>query len=366
MDVLQPVDEAAPSLEEALSAAYDASDAGDASPSLNAQPGERPAPAPAPQPQQPAQAAQPAGEPQRDAQGRFVPKAPETGQPNQQPGAAQPLAAGGPAQAQTTAPPLSWSAPAKAEFAKLSPTIQQEVLKREGEIAQGKLEWEQKAERFNRLDSILAPRRDQIAMAGSDEAGYVQRLFAAEDVLRRTPVDGILYLGQQYGVNWNQLLQRLSGSPAAQQPQLPPQLQPLMQQVQSLTQTVQQQQRATQQSHLDEATRHIAAFGQDPANVYFENVRGDMAKLMANGQATNLKEAYEAACWARSDIRPLMIQAQSQEQQRQAQETAKAKAAAARQASGSVTGSPTPGARAAGPKQTLDDALSEAWDAAAA
>lgn len=357
----------APSLEEGLGAFWDAaeSDAGAALPTASvAQPGERPAAAPAPAP--PAQqSAAPAMV--RGPDGKFVAKAPEPQQatPKTEPNAPQ-LA--GEALPAPIAPPATWSATAKAKFTALDPEIQAEVLKREKDMDTGRAQWEQGAARLNRLDSVLAPRRDQFALAGSDEASYVGRLLTAEDALRRAPVDGLVYLGQQYGVNWQALIQRVTGQPGGQPAQpMHPALQQIGQQVQTLTQTVQQQQAAASQAQRDQVAQEISAFAADPANLYYENVRADMAELFqasaAAGKPISLRQAYDRAVWGNDTIRPLLIQAQAADQQRKAADEAKAKTAAARQASGSVTGSPTPGARTPpGPKGTLVDALSQAWD----
>jgi hypothetical protein len=358
---------AEPDLRSELSAAFDEFDGGDnsgtgaaTSTATNAQRGERPASAPAQETA--AQAAQRA----RDEQGRFA-KPGDATQTQSKIEPKTPEQAAAASQTPST-PPATWSAAAKAKFASLDPEVQREVLKRETEMDQGRAQWQQGAERLNRLDAILAPRRERFALAGVDEVRAVQALFAAQDLLERQPVDALLYLGRQAGVDWRAVFQRLQGAPAQQQPQVPPGMEPLVRQVQTLTQHVTQQQRDAEQGRRNEHLSQVQQFAADPKNIYFENVRDRMGQLLRSGGAKDLSEAYEQACWADPQVRPLMVQAQAQEQQRQATEAARARTALARHASGSVIGSPRPGASgsSSAPSATLRDDLSQAWDAAAA
>ena len=310
------------------------------------------APAPA---ETPAQAA----ERVRDEAGRFA-KPAEAGQiPSE---AKTPQAGGEPPKPETIAPPASWSATAKANFAALPPVVQQEVLKREQDIEKGKAQWDQKAERFNRLDSLLAPRRERFQLAGLDDVQAVQALFAAQDYLERSPREGIAYLARQYGVDLRSFAQG-GQQQAAPQPPMPPALQAMFQDVQSLKSVFAQQQQSAAQVAQSHVQSEITAFQSDPKNLYFENVKGDMAKLINSGQASGLQDAYDKATWANPEIRTLLLQQQQQSQTAQAQQAARAKADAARHASGSITGSPAPGSSPAssGPAPTLRDELARAF-----
>jgi len=330
--------------------------------------------APATEPGKPAtpkpdQSAAPAADGARDAQGRFVAKTGEQAQTTTQSQPADSTAgAGEPGATPPIAPPVSWSATAKSVFPSLPPAIQAEIVKREGDIERGRAQWQQGAERLNRLDQVLAPRQQRLQMVGIDEATYVRALLAADEYLDRDPVSALLDLGRQKGVNWSALVGRLSGQPAQPGPQgqgpLPQQLAPIVGQVQQLTQWAQQQQRKAEQGRMQGHVNAVEQFAADPANVYFHNVRTTMSQLIKAGAATTLEDAYQKACWADPEIRPLMLQAQASAAEQQRQSAARAKVQQARNASGSVTGSPSPGAtsgRGASPK-TLRDGLAQAWD----
>lgn len=359
------------SISDALSAAFDADEAGQAGqagtpPAAAPAPAQATAPAPAAEtkaPDTPEQAAERA----RDATGKFA-KAPEAPAAKTIIDPAKPEA-GAELQlpAETIVPPAAWSPAAKAAFANADPIIQQEALKREKDWEAGTAQRNEQAQRFNRLDSILAPRRERFALAGLDETQAVQALFAAQDFLERDARGGLLYLCRQYGVHPQTLLQAGGQAPAQAEP-IHPQLQAVLQEFNALKGVVTQQQQTSSQAALAQANSHIDQFRADPKNIYFENVKKDMAVLITSNQAKDLQDAYDKAIWASPEIRPLLLQAQQTAAAKAAQDAAAAKVAAAKAASGSVTGSPAPGS-SGGQGQTpanLRDALSQAWDQAVA
>lgn len=347
----QPTPEAQPTLREALTSAMAASNSGDegqaAAPPAGVQ-----APATIPDPAQ--QTAAQSAERARDEQGRFA-KAPDGAQtPPPETNQA------GPEALAPIRPPASWSAAAKADFATLAPHIQKEVLRREGEIEEGLAQRHRQIGRLNRLDEILAPRQERFQLAGLDEVQAVRALFAAQDLLERDPVNALLYLARQSGVDLRQLLGAAVGQ-QPQQAQLPPEFQQLAGQVQTLSQSFAQQQATAQQQQIAPYVQQVEAFFADPKNLYAQNVEEAMMNLFRSGQAKTLQEAYDAACWQRPDIRPHMLKAQAD----QAAAAARAKANEARQAGGSVIGSPQPGASPlnGGPAPSLRDELVRAWNA---
>ena len=282
------------------------------------------------------------------------------GEPSASPSGQPPAGEG-----KTIAPPSSWSATAKAEFAKLPEVIRQEVLKREADIERGKAQWDQKAARLNRLDAVLAPRTERFRLAGIDEAHAVQALLAAQDLLERDPVSGLSYLARQYGVD----LRRSAQPPGpGQQPpqgraQLPPELRRIAEEVQTLKGVFAQQQNAAEHARRSESLTHVQGFAADPSRLYFENVREAMAGLLRAGRASDLDDAYQQATWSDPEIRALFLREQAGQAQLQARGAASAKVADARRASGSVTGSPSPGATPGrtSPTATLRDELEAAF-----
>lgn len=257
----------------------------------------------------------------RGADGKFVAKEAETAQditdqPSEE--VAEP-----PSQA-VTRPPSSWSPAAKAEFDKLPPAVQQAVAKREQEIDQGLRRKAEEVKRYQPLEDLIAPRRSKWNLAGMDDASALRTLFAAQDVLETNAVQGIQHLMRAYGVTAAQL----TGQPSEAQPVgQPTQDNALLQRIAQLEQSLQNREQETYQSQVE-------AFQNDPANLYFENVRSEMAVLLQSGKAKDLKEAYEMACWMRPDIRSL-LQVPQVSKQADVEKVERAKRAGA-----SVTGSP--------------------------
>jgi hypothetical protein len=260
----------------------------------------------------------------RGPDGKFIAKAPEMVQDTPD----QPSeAVADPAAKLAIRAPASWSPAAKATFDKLPPEVQQAVAKREQEIDHGLRRKSEEVKRYEPLEQVLAPRRAQWAAQGMDEVHAVKTLLAAQDLLEKNPMQGLEFLARSYGVNLNTA--QPQGQPHQAQPARDshPEIAALKQQLQVLQSQVQTAQTAPIVSQID-------AFQNDPANLYFENVRDDMAVLLHNGKASDLKEAYEMACWMRPDIRPFLQTAQAPAAPVQD------KAAQARRAAVSVTGSP--------------------------
>lgn len=236
----------------------------------------------------------------RDEQGRFA-KAPEAVQD-------APVEVQEPAK--TILPPRSWTAAAKAKFNALDPDVQQEVLRREGEMDQGKAQWDTKAELFNKLDAVLAPVKDQLAFNGMTPDTYVGALVNADQALRGpNKVQALQFLAQQYGINLGQQLPQ-SGpqtQPVTGQPD--PQYQALQQRFNDLQSRVDQRDKAAEAEKQAVFVRQIEDFASDPAHLYFDNVKPEMAALLQSGSAKDLQGAYDMACHARPDIRALIAAA---------------------------------------------------------
>lgn len=324
----------------------------------------------------------------RDESGRFKakegaePAAPEPiSEPEKSPAAEPP--------SETIRVPASLPAALKAKFSELPEEWRNAFLKRDEDVNSAKAQWDEKASKLNRLESIIAPHRDAWSVQGMDDHQALSRLVSAEKVLRETPVQGIVYLAQAYGVDLRQLVQPTGQqqppqpgmAPQGHQPGAPgfvdPALQPLLSEVQSLKDSFAKREQLETETQLAAAQRQIAEFANKPENLYFENVKGRIGALLESGQAESLQQAYEMAVWADREIRPLLLADQQKQAAKQAADEAarvkatqeaeaRAKAQAAAKASGSVTGAPTPGAAPAVDRSRAHDlraTLQDAWNA---
>jgi hypothetical protein len=266
-----------------------------------------------------------------------------------------------PAAAPTEAPqepipaPAALSAVAKSQWATLPPVIQAEWAKRERDMDAGLQKQAVQLKRFERIDEAIAPHRNYLAINGLTDESYLRSLIAADGMLRGpNPGDALAQIAGMYNIDLRQTGQPGQQPQQAQQPQ--PQAQPdpryqeLVQTVASLQQTVAQQQSAAQESVNTQRQSQIDNFAKD--HLYFENVRQQMGALLRSPGLAELaetspldamKSAYDQACWAHPEIRPLLLAEQTATQEAAARAAVSAKANEARQASGSVTGSPTPG-----------------------
>ena len=234
-------------------------------------------------------------------------------------------------------PPDAWSPAAKAKFATLDLDIQQEVMRREAEVHKGFTTQDEHRKVGKTFNDAMAPYLPMIRAEGGDPITAVQNLMQTAYNLRAgnqaQKQEMAIALCQQYGIDLNGIFQRLQGG----QQQVHPQVAQLQQQLAQLQQERQQQTSTAQAQEQAQLNQTIESFASDPKNVYFANVKPEMAALLRDGRAKDLQEAYDMACWARPDIRPLMLQ--QTEQQKQA--AARAQTQKARVAGASISGSPT-------------------------
>jgi len=80
----------------------------------------------------------------------------------------------------------------------------------------------------------------------------------------------------------------------------------------------------------------VDAFASNPKNNFLEQVKPLMASLLSSGQAKDLQEAYDKACWSDPTIRTSLLAAQNTELDAKR----KAEVRAKKQASVSINGSP--------------------------
>lgn len=178
-----------------------------------------------------------------------------------------------------------------------------------------------------------------------------------EDALRRDPILGAIEVWQRMGYNPRQVIGHiLSRFSPASQTQASPQTAPQAASIdtsQFITKTDIERQKIEAE---------IKSFADDEKNMYFADVRPDMARLVTAGIANNLRDAYVAACKLHG-VDPSLKDGNAVIQ-------AKSSAAAlkARKADKAIGGSPSRGNTnaSASSGQRTDRTLSEEIDAAIA
>ncbi len=294
--------------------------------------------------------------PSRDDHGRFAPKVVD--KPQDAPQIAQAdTSAGEPAKA--ISPPHSWTAAAKSKFATLDPDIQAEVLRREKEMQEGLDQWAPKGEVYNKFEALVSPIRDRLSLAGINEFQYFGALQAADNLLRTNPIQGLLTVAQQYGIQPAQLAAHLGvqlpNGPQAYAPQpqmMDPALIQMQQQLAELTHARETDRAAQEEARTAEMRAEIDAFRNDPANIYFDNVIPKMQALLKAGEADTIADAYDMAIHADKTIRGLIAQQAGKPQP-------------GKPNGANVTGSPglvKPGQKASDPSSSLEDDIRNAFN----
>lgn len=250
--------------------------------------------------------------------------------------------------------PSSWKPDAQQAFSQLPPQVQDEVLRRETDYHKGIEGYKQHAHAAQAFESVIKPFMPTIQQMGVDAPTAVQRLLQADHTLRysdqTTKVQLFNQLAREYGIDIAQ---------AANQPQPDPQYLALQQQLAQQQRELQNWKQEQMRTQETVAQTEIQKFASNPANVHFEAVREDMAKLLNSGLAESLQDAYDKAVWQRGDIRQSLIEQQRAEAQRQAIE--QSQHAKAKAASVSVKGS-SPSAGGVQPvKGSLRDQLAAAF-----
>ena len=273
----------------------------------------------------------------RDEHGRFAPK-PDAPKADASKEAA--VAPAEPVQGNLEAPPVrpppGWSPASKAEFDKLPAHVQADIAKRKTEVNQGFA----KLSEYKDLEPLAALAKQN----GTTLSAAVNNYRHFEVQLEKDFLGGIDLLCQRFGVHPASLAQAMAqrvGGQAQAQPQQQrqaPQFDPT---------TVVEQARAAMRAEMqqEQVAQAVQTFARDPKNVYFENVKGTMAKLMQSDLATSLEDAYDKACRMTPEVASLINQRPAS-----ADPAAKQRAVAdqARLASKATTGAPPLGIKASG------------------
>lgn len=297
----------------------------------------------------------------RDSLGRFVPKAkaPEAAGAPEVPGAGQRptgAATGAPVAAQAPAqgipPPASWSPMARETWSQVPAAAQQEIARRENEVARTLNDTAQARDVAGRFISMIQPHMATIQAEGVDPFTAVGNLMQATTLLRMgTPGEKanlIASLVKNYGIDIQMLDSALVGEQTPQgngavNPQYVQQavqqaLMPLMQAAQARQQQVAMQADAN-------ARNDLGAFASDPKNEFLDDLRNIMADLMevANrqGYELSLRDAYDRAAQLHPEVSKVILARQQGANARQLTQAAqRAKGAAVSVRGSAPSGNP--------------------------
>lgn len=253
--------------------------------------------------------------------------------------------------------PQSLKPEAREKWATVPPEVQQEIHRRERETAAVLQRSAEQGRQVEPIMQAIQPYAQQLAARGQHPAQVIGNFLRTEAALSH-PVEAqraqvLVQAMRTYGVSVEALASVLDGTPPPNQGQpshTPIDPQTIVQQV--FAQLNQQQAQAS----TTRAAAEIDAFSQTPEGEFVNDLRPAMGALLQAGVATNLKEAYERACWADPRIRGILAQREaSKKAATEVKATQRAHAA-----SSSVKSSPSGLSNGKGSPDTWTEALEQA------
>jgi hypothetical protein len=256
--------------------------------------------------------------------------------------------------------PVALSGAIKAKWKDLPEDVRAEWKKREDDIHRMMTSHDGDLRMGRTVKEIAAPYEAIIRSEGGTVEGAFKDLLNTSYILRTgTPqqkAQAVQQAIQQFGVDMRYAQQGNQ--------RVDPNLAYLQQEIQTLRKQADPQVIKTQlqqEMERDRVSGEITAFAANPANVHFQTVRPAMKAILEGGQAKDLQDAYDQACWANPSIRASLLKAQQSDEaeKRKAEMVKKQKAAA------SVQGSPdgTSPEKSQSKAKSIRESLVEAMEA---
>ena len=241
---------------------------------------------------------------------------------------------------QTITAPQSMSAKDREAFTTLPPEQQKWISDRakeqESAFTQKTMELADQRKGYDKLDQILAPRRQQLALDGMDDSTAVGQLFALSDYANNDPIGFVKYM-----MNARQIpMSALTESAGPQQP-IDPQLAAMQQKMQGFENFLTQQQMQTQQQAEIAINGDVQKFAQD--NEFYAELENEMIPVVAALRQNDpnlsnhdaLSKAYKMAIAANDGVSAKVEASKSTKAETDKVALAKARAAKSKKAAAS-------------------------------
>jgi hypothetical protein len=212
-----------------------------------------------------------------------------------------------PAEAQTITAPQSMSAKDREKFYALPPDqqawITDRVKQQEADYTKKTMEIAETRKAYDKLEQVIAPRRQQLAMDGMDEGTAIGQLFALSDFASENPVGFVQYLMQQRGIPLSALTQSGQG-----QSQADPQLTAMQREIHGLKDYFTRQTQAQQAQQVQGVQTDIQTFASE--HEFYSELEQDMIPLVAGFRQSHpglsnkdyLAKAYKAALAVNDEV----------------------------------------------------------------
>jgi hypothetical protein len=261
----------------------------------------------------------------RDESGKFAKK--PTEEPTAQP-AVQPVAVETPAAAPYNAYPSSWKKGMDQDWAKLSPTMREEIHRREQNFLDGIKEYREPAAFGRAIGQEMLPHVETMRHVGVTPQQLTKEVMGLWSTLVRGSPDQkrgvLLQLSQQYGIDMSaQSPAATTGAQTAAAPAFD--MTPVLQRVESVEKTLAEERQERARVIAEQANEEVKRFAQDSKRTHFAAVQETMSQLIGSGQAATLEDAYDKAIWLVPDVRAKLLA--EQDATKRVDEAAKAAAA---------------------------------------
>ncbi|MDA1043839.1 MAG: hypothetical protein O3C57_01305 [Verrucomicrobia bacterium] len=213
-----------------------------------------------------------------------------------------------PVKAQTISAPQSMSAKDREAFYALPPEQQTFIAERakqqEADYTKKTMEIAETRKAYDKLEQVIAPRRQQLAMDGMDESTAIGQLFALSDFANQNPVGFVQYLFQQRGIPLSALTESGAGNQVAADPQLTA----MQREIHGLKDYFTRQTQAQQAQQAQSVQTDIQAFAAE--NQFYSELEADMIPLVAGFRQSHpglsskeyLAKAYKAAIAVNDEV----------------------------------------------------------------
>lgn len=262
-----------------------------------------------------------------------------------------------PVVANTTADkaPNTWKPEVAAKFSTLPDDVRAEILRREQDIFKGVEQYKVAADYGQNVHRMLQPYQQRLSEVGVNPVDYIGALAKADHMIASAPtqeqkLQHFRELANHYGITVDHGLFGAEDSTVSA----------LRQELNQLKGTINSQLSQAQAKEIATITKQIDEFKAQPEHKHFDVLQHEIAALLQNGVAKDLKDAYEKALWANPTTRQAeldKLQAdkaiKEAELQKKALEEAKKKKGV--NVRSTVSGN--------GAKRTIDQTLEDTFDA---
>ena len=221
-------------------------------------------------------------------------------------------------------PPESWTGTVKEKWNELPAEVRAEIKRREDDFHKGMTKLDEDRNFGLRMKETLTPYMPIIESEGAKPEDVLKGYLNIEYTLRQGTPQQKAAVIQNVMRNFN-----IDPQTVMNQPQASPEIMSLQNELMGLKQQLSQKEQLQQQEEQARIQSEIEAFASDPANIYFNDVKSDMAILLESGKAGDMKEAYDMAIWANPQTRSRLLEAQAAEQKAKRQKEIEAKKKAA-------------------------------------